>query len=93
MKLRKELPEIERRFSAILANLETYAPRLAASGRYKNFITRLAWDTLRVTYTPAEICALYEKYNCNDDHMTTAARAALLAVYPGAVDFVREVKQ
>lgn len=89
MKLKNELPEMKKRFSAILTKIETYAPALYASGNYNDFITRLSWDALRACYTPAEICGLYEKYNCNDVHITSAARAALLSVYPGTTDFIK----
>lgn len=86
MKLKNELPEMEKRFSAVLEKLKEYAPALYAAGEYRDFITRLSWDTLRACYTPAEICAWYEKYNCSDAHITSAARAALIAVYPAAAD-------
>ena len=84
MKLKNELPEMKNRFSAILEKIKEYAPALAARGSYNDFITRLSWDVLRACYKPAEICEWYEKYNCTDAHITTAARAALLSVYPDA---------
>lgn len=86
MKLKKELPEMERRFSLILEKIKAYAPRLKASGNYNDFITRLSWDILRACYTTEEICSFYEKYDCNDKHLTTASRAALLHVFPEAVN-------
>lgn len=84
MKLKNELPEMTRRFAGILDNIKEYAPALAASGKYNDFITRLSWDVLRACYKSAEICELYEKYNCTDAHITTAAHVALLSVYPDA---------
>ncbi len=84
MKLKNELSEMIRRFSAIRENIKEYAPGLATSGNYNDFLTRLSWDALRACYKSAEICELYEKYNCNDKHITTVARAALVAVYPDA---------
>ncbi len=84
MKLKNELPGMIRRFAAQLSSIETYAPALAKAGGYNDYLTRLAWDVLRSCYSSTEICAWYEKYNCNDGHITTAARAALLAVYPAA---------
>ena len=84
MKLKNELPEMKSRFSAILEKIKEYAPILAAHGGYNDFTTRLSWDVLRACYKSVEICELYEKYDCNDAHITTAARAALIAVYPDA---------
>ena len=84
MKLQNELPELKNRFSAILEKTKEYAPALAARGGYNDFITRLSWDALRACYKTAEICEWYEKYNCTDVHITTAARTALLSVYPDA---------
>ena len=84
MKLKNEVPEMKCRFSAILEKIKEYAPALAARGGYNDFITRLSWDVLRACYKNAEICEWYEKYNCTDVHITTAARAALLSVYPDA---------
>ena len=85
MKLKNEMPEMKNRFSAILENIKAYAPTLAARGGYNDFVTRLSWDVLRACYKSTEICDMYEKYNCTDVHITTAARAALLSVYPEAV--------
>lgn len=84
MKLKNEFPEMAHRFSGILENIKEYAPILAARGGYNDFITRLAWDVLHACYKNKEICEWYEKYNCNDTHITTAARTALLSVYPDA---------
>lgn len=85
MKLKKELPEMQRRFTAALPRIKEYAPRLAASGEYNDFLTRLSWDVLRAVYSSAEICDFYTKYDCNDKHITSAARATLLTVYPEAL--------
>ena len=93
MKLKNESSEMVRRFSGILENIKDYAPTLAARGGYNDFITRLSWDVLRACYKSAEICEWYEKYNCDDAHITTAARAALLAVYPGAIDLIEKGPQ
>ena len=76
MKLKSEIPFIRERFSKI-PNLSEYAANLKANGKYNDFGTRLAWDCLRATISSEIICGWYDKYQCNDDHITTAAKAVL----------------
>lgn len=76
MKLKSEIPYINRMFSQI-SNLTEYAEKLKETGNYKDFGTRLAWDCIRATIPSEIICGWYDKYNCNDDHITTAAKAVL----------------
>ena len=76
MKLKSEIPFIRERFKAI-TNLSEYAATLKASGNYNDFGTRLAWDCIRATISSEIVCGWYDKYNCNDDHITTAAKAVL----------------
>lgn len=76
MKLESELPYIRKRFSLIL-NLPSYAKKLKATGNYKDFGTRLAWDCIHATIPSETVCDWYDKYNCHDDHITTAAKAVL----------------
>ena len=76
MKLAPELGLVVEKFKQI-RNLESYAEELKKSGNYNDFETRLAWDCLRLTVPSSTICEWYEKYNCNDTHITTLAKAAL----------------
>jgi hypothetical protein len=76
MKLESELPYIRKRFSLIL-NLPSYAKKLKETGNYKDFGTRLAWDCIHATIPSETVCDWYDKYNCHDDHITTAAKAVL----------------
>lgn len=76
MKLKSELPFIREKF-ALIPNLPEYAKELKAKGNYRSFETRLAWDCLRATISSEIICDWYKKYDCNDDHITTAAKAVL----------------
>ena len=76
MKLKSEIPFIRDRFSKI-TNLPEYAEKLKATGKYKDFGTRLAWDCIRATIPIETICGWFDKYNCHDDHITTAAKAVL----------------
>lgn len=76
MKLQPELDFVVEKFKQI-KTLEDYAAILKASGNYDEFETRLAWDCLRAT-VPVEVrCSWYEKYGCNDDHITTLVKKAL----------------
>ena len=76
MKLKSEIQFIRESFKGI-SNLREYAEILKANGNYKDFGTRLAWDCIRATIPSEIICGWYDKYNCNDDHITTLAKAVL----------------
>lgn len=76
MKLKDKVPFMVERFSRI-NNLESYTEKLKATGNYKDFGTRLAWDCIHATIPSETVCDWYDKYNCNDNHITTAAKAAL----------------
>ena len=76
MKLAAELDYVVEKFKQI-KSLEEYAENLKKSGHYNDFETRLAWDCLRAT-VPVEVrYSWYEKYGCNDEHITTLAKKAL----------------
>lgn len=47
MKLKAELDGVQAVFQNNIDQIKAYAPRLKASGRYKVFENRLAWDCLR----------------------------------------------
>lgn len=76
MKLRSEIPYVRERFSKI-KNLQEYAVSLKANGNYKDFGTRLAWDCIYCSIPSEIVCGWYDKYNCNDNHITTLAKAVL----------------
>lgn len=76
MKLAQELDFVVEKFKQI-RNLESYAESLKKSGAYNDFETRLGWDCLRLTVPSSTICNWYEKYNCNDTHITTLVKTAL----------------
>ena len=76
MKLAQELDYVVEKFKQI-KDLEEYAEYLKEKGNYKDFETRLAWDCLRKA-VPLEVrYSWYQKYNCNDDHITTLVKKAL----------------
>lgn len=76
MKLANELDFVVAKFKQI-RDLESYAKKLKEYGQYDDFETRLAWDCLRMTVPSSTVCEWYEKYGCNDDHITTLVKKAL----------------
>lgn len=81
MKLQNELNPLIERLQKIADKIPPYAQELQASGNFKNFEIRLAWDCLKAVTSTTTICDWYDKYNCNDTHITTLAKAALKSVY------------
>ena len=77
MKLQKEYNFIKSQFAANLDKIKDYAPKLKESGQYKDFEVRLAWDCIRAFVGSGTVCMWYEKYNCNDSHITTVGKKAL----------------
>ena len=82
MKLMSELDFIIAKFKQI-RNLREYAENLRKSGEYNDFETRLGWDCLKMTVPSDTICGWYNKYDCNDNHITTLVKAALKKVLGG----------
>ena len=81
MKLKNELNGIIEAFESIKDRIVAHAKYLKEVGGYNDFETRLAWDALRAVRTSQWICELYDKYDCNVEHIDTLARKALQAVY------------
>lgn len=83
MKLSIVYPEIVSRMKTLSErnDIPAYAKLLKESNNYKDFRTRLAWDILRACYKSSELCDWYDKYDCNDSHITTAAKKAMQEVF------------
>ena len=77
MKLKNEMEFVKKQFADNLDKIKDYAPKLKASGNYKDFEVRLAWDCIRAFVGSGTVCLWYEKYGCNDSHVTTLGKAAL----------------
>lgn len=77
MKLQKEFEFVKIQFQNNLYKIKEYAPKLKESGQYKDFEVRLVWDCLRAFVGSGTICLWYEKYDCNDTHITTLGKKAL----------------
>lgn len=81
MKLQAELTNVVKKMETIKDQLPAYAAALKASGNYKDFETRLAWDCMYAVVGSSVMCEWHDKYNCDDTHITTLAKAALKQVY------------
>ena len=79
LKLEKELPEVVKRLEVLKrhSNVFEYREKLKASGNYKCFEVRFAWEVCHAVYSTKEICKWYDEYNCNDGHITSLFTAAL----------------
>lgn len=77
MKLQNEFNYIKTQFENNLDKIKDYAPKLKASGNYKDFEIRLTWDCIRAFVGTGTVCLWYKKYNCNDMHITTVGKKAL----------------
>lgn len=81
MKLQAELPLLVDKLHCIADMIKAHAIILRKRGIYKDLETRLAWDCLRAVVPTETICEWYDKYKCNDDHISTLAKKALKEVY------------
>lgn len=77
MKLQNEFDFVKTQFANNIDKIKAYAPKLKASEQYKDFETRLTWDCIRAFVGSGTVCLWYEKYNCNDKHITTVGKKAL----------------
>lgn len=86
MKLQAEYEGTKAKFKRIgRDNILNYAKQLKANGDYRDFTTRLAWDVGYAWVGTRTICDWYEKYNCEDSHITALFKAVLKELYPEAL--------
>lgn len=78
MKLEKELPLAIIRIEALKKRCDVIAYRenLRIHGEYKDFTTRFINDIKAAVLKSDEVCAWYEKYQCNDTHITSLMKEA-----------------
>ena len=81
MKLKAELNTVIKALQGIKHLIPEHVELVKREGRYKDLETRIAWDCLRAVMGTKWICSLYDRYDCNDDHITTLAKKALKTVY------------
>jgi hypothetical protein len=77
MKLKNEYEYIYTQFQNHLEEIKEYAIQLKASGQYKDFEVRLTWDCIRAFVGSGTVCLWYDRYDCNDSHITTVGKKAL----------------
>ena len=77
LKLEKELPEVVKRLEVLKqhSNVLEYKEKLKASGNYNSFEVRFAWEVCHAVFSTKEVCSWYDKYDCNDDHITSLFKA------------------
>lgn len=56
--------------------------RVIKNGRYNHLDVRIAHDLKYATMPSSIICKWYDKYNCNDDHITTLYKKVIKDNYP-----------
>ena len=78
LKLEKELPEVVARLEVLKkhSNVLEYKEKLKASGNYNCFEVRFAWEVCHAAFSTKEVCSWYDKYDCNDNHITSLFKAA-----------------
>ncbi len=70
-------------------NLLEYSKKTEQSGHYNNLCIRIVND-IKYCISPKIICSLYDKYNCNDEHITTLFKAITKELYPVTYNYIKE---
>lgn len=78
MKLQAELEATIERIEALKTKVDVlaYREQLRRLGNFNNFEVRFVNDIKTAIFTIDEICDMYDKYQCNDTHITSLMRAA-----------------
>ena len=63
------------------AQVREYAENVKKSGDYQNFEIRITNDILAACIPTPTRCEWYEKYSCNDTHITTLARSCVKEIF------------
>lgn len=75
MILSKEIPYVTEKIRELSSahDLTRYVEDVRKSGNCKVLKIRIANDLIRAACGSAYLCGLYDKYGCNDSHITTLA--------------------
>lgn len=75
MVLSKEIPYVTDKMRELSSthDLMGYVEDVRKSGDYKSLKIRVANDLIKAACGTAYLCGLYDKYGCNDSHITTLA--------------------
>ena len=81
MKLQAELENYIKCINENREKILNYAKAVKESGCFQVYENRLAYDVFRfywqVTYKESTYASAYNKYDCNDNHILTLAKAGL----------------
>jgi len=76
MLLKNEFSKILKRYDAYNKNeLIEYKNYLLSNFKFNDESIFLSWEFLRLVVKNDEICKWYDNYKCNDNHITTLAKA------------------
>ena len=76
LKLYPELEPLVEKIRRHALWFQQYGKQLREKGGYRNNEERFAWDVQIKLVPVSEICDWYDKYGCDDRHITTLAIAA-----------------
>jgi hypothetical protein len=80
MKLENELGYVIERMKKLdVDKVNAYKKWLISTHNYTRLDVRFCNDVLRAVVPVSTICDWYDKYGCNDSHITTLARRACVA--------------
>lgn len=83
LKLEKELNSVVEAFKNVDEHkLLQYIDEVKKENEYNSLEIRIVNDLLKLRIGTATICTWYEKYGCNDTHITSLAKKAFKIVYP-----------
>lgn len=67
-----------------------YTKHIIEQGDYKDLGTRIAHDVKSAVIPASEICRWYDKYDCNDTHVTTLFKKVLKESYPQVWELIQK---
>lgn len=72
-------------------NLYEHVLRVVKEGKYNHLDVRIAHDLKFATMSSATVCTWYDKYGCNDDHITTLYKRIIKDSYPMTWETIQSI--
>ena len=93
MKLRQEYEYATNMATGKITDEELYnhVLRVVKDGHYNHLDVRIAHDVKFATMPSSTICEWYDKYGCNDDHVTTLYKQVLKNNYPKSWETIQYI--
>lgn len=93
MKLRQEYEYATNMATGKITDEELYnhVLRVVKDGHYNHLDVRIAHDVKFATMPSSTICEWYDKYDCNDDHITTLYKQVLKNNYPKSWETIQYI--